>query len=261
MAAFLVSSGASSYSFRFPANGICFFFLLAVASRELLGLREEAANENPNPNRSRHVALFAGVIVTVSMITFCLLRANSIRHMTDATAASEKNEKIAAIENAISIDRSEPIFHFYKGLWLQQSGDNAASIDEIRISIDNGLANSTSFFRLAATQVDAGRIEHAEKTYREALGVYPRSVFLRTAYAAFLKRNGEHTRAETEYQSALLVNEKQARSWQLAHDEGLERLAQISQQDERYVSTFDLMPEDAPLVVAHFERRPTDALP
>ena len=42
---------------------------------------------------------------------------------------------------------------------------------------------------------------------------------------AFLKRCGDDLAAKAEFQKALKINAKQARSWQLAHDEGLERLA------------------------------------
>ena len=85
--------------------------------------------------------------------------------------------------------------------------------------------------------------------------VYPRSVFLRTAYAAFLKRKGDASLADSEYQTALSVNEMQARSWQLAHDEGLEKLVQKARVDSNYLSPFDLKPDDGPLALANFQRQ------
>lgn len=250
MVTFLVASGASSYSFRFPANGICFFFLLAVASRELF-----AADEGEKAYRLYKLVPVIGVIVSVAMIAFCVVRANSIRHMTNALNAKDESVRTAAIENAIAIDPSEPMFRFYYGQWLEQAGEHDAAIAQMRIAIDKGLADSTSFYRLAAAQIGAGRSDDAKVTFAEALRVYPRSTFLRTAYAAFLKRSGDIAGADTECRHAFAVNEKQARSWQLAHDEGLERLVQTARLDDRYVSPLDLQPESAPLVVANFQRR------
>jgi O-antigen ligase len=255
MVAFLVASGASSYSFRLPANGICFFFLLAVASSELFGSKEDRVSSAPR------LVPILGLAVSVAMIAFSLVRANSIRHMTNALNAKDESVRMAAIENAIAIDPSEPMFRFYYGQWLERSGEHDPAIAQMRVAIDNGLADSLSFFRLAAAQINAGRPRDAEETFAEALRVYPRSVFLRTAFASFLKKRGDDAGAAAEYESALSINEKQARSWQLAHDEGLERLVQTARVDDRYVSTFDLRPESAPLVLSNFQRSDAGVLP
>lgn len=247
--AFLFASGASSYSFRFAANGICFFFLLAIASHELFRSEAKAGTA---PTRKFIPVL--GVIISVSMIAFCLVRAKSIWHMTNAINAQDENVRTEEIESAIAIDPSEPMFRFNYGQWLQQSGRYDAAISQMRLAIDNGLADSTSFFRLAATELESGRAVDAEKTFVQALRVYPRSVFLRTAYAAFLKRKGDIAAADAEHGSALLINEKQARSWQLAHDEGLERLVQVARVDQHYVSPFDLKPESGPLALSNLQR-------
>ena len=265
MVAFLVASGASSYSFRFPSNGICFFFLLAIASRELFdwsaGVPPAMSAKHEEDHAARGVCgrdarasvgllvpVFA-IVVSVAMIAFCLFRANSIRHLTNAMNTEDEKRQTAEYENAIAIDPSEPIFRYYYSQRLAREGVYEAAAQQMRIAVDNGLANSTAFFRLAVAEQRAGRSENAEKTFQEALRVYPRSVFLRTAYAAFLKRKGDAMNAETHYNTALAINEKQARSWQLAHDEGLERLVQVSRVDPSYFSPFDLLPSDAPLAL------------
>ena len=242
--AFLAASGASSYSFRFPTNGICFFFLLALASRELF-----VSPEDDSPSRANKLGPILGIIVSVAMIAFCFVRVNSIRHLTNATLAKDDETRTAEFENAISIDPSEPMFRFYYGQWLarEEAYNNAA--EQLRIAIDNGLANSSTYFRLAVAEQRGGRSNDAETTFQEALRVFPRSVFLRTAYASFLKSKGEHATADAEYQASLRINEKQARSWQLAHEEGLERLVQVSRVDSSYVSPFDLLPSDGPLAL------------
>jgi len=248
IAAFLVASGASSYSFRFPTNGICFLFLLAIASRELFA---RTSDETATVSRITKAVPIFGIVVSVAMIAFCLIRASSISHMTNAINARDEATKMVEIEKAIAIDPSEPIFRFHSGEWLARSGQTEAAIPELRLAIDNGLANSTSYFMLAATQQRIGWEREAHETFEEALRVYPRSVFLRTAYASFLKRIGRTAEAEEQYQKALIMNEKQARSWQLAHDKGLERLVQVSRVDPNYLSPFELLPDQAPLALAN----------
>ena len=252
MGAFLVASGVSSYSFRFPTNGICFFFLLAVASRELFGSDEQKVKHAGY--RVKIIPVAVGV-VSVAMIAFSVVRATSIWHLTNAINAKDESVRNAEIQNAINIDPFEPMFHFYLGQWLYQSGDLNAAITHLRLALDNGFADSTSFYRLATAEKNAGRPGDAQLTFVEGLRIYPRSVFLRTAYAAFLTQIGDMTAAESEHNTAFEINEKQARSWRIAHEEGLLRLVQTARTDDRYASPFDLKPESGVLAVDASQRR------
>jgi O-antigen ligase len=257
MAAFLIAFVASSYSFRFPANGLCFFFLLAVAARELFKSDSpETVGETSSASlRWPKWFLVVGIVSSILMIGFSLVRAVSVRHLSNFQNATEPATARSEIEKAIAIDPSEPMFRFYYGQELYLAGRGAEAVPQMRLAIDNGLASSVSYFNLLAVLIRGGRYDEARNIFVEALRVYPRSVFLRTAFASFLKRRGEPAQADVEYQKALEINQKQARSWQLAHDEGLEKLGQTARIDSNYVSTFDLLPNTAPLVLANFQRR------
>ncbi|HUR98093.1 MAG TPA: O-antigen ligase family protein [Pyrinomonadaceae bacterium] len=249
MAAFFVASGASSYSFRMPANGICFFFLLAVASRGVF------TSEEKIDARLRNVIPILVVAVSLAMIVFCIIRVNGVRHMTNSLNATDEGTRGTEIENAIAIDPSEPMFRFYYGQQLYLRGRDEEAIPQFKFAIDSGLANSTALFALAKMHERAGHTGDALAAFEEALRIFPRSVFLKTAFASFLRERGDYGRADAEYEGALLINEKQARSWQLAHDEGLERLVHISRTDQRYLSPFDLKPEGAPRILSNFQTR------
>jgi O-antigen ligase len=253
MSAFFVASAASSYSFRFVGNGLCFFFLLAIAASKLFDSAEPPTSAKKRAGVPA-VHVF-GILIAVATLLFCIVRAESIRRMTNALLSSDEATKFVEIERAIAIDPSEPMFRMYFGRWLTHRGDYDRAAPELRFAIDNGLANSTSFFVLAATHSKRGHEADAEDTLKEALRVFPRSVFLRTAYSSFLMRAGRNSEAEDQFQKALAIDEKQARSWQLAHMEGLERLVQTAVTDDRYVSPFGLKPEAGPLALVQFQQK------
>jgi O-antigen ligase len=254
--AFLVASLTSSYSFRFPANGICFFFLLAVAAKELLN--GDSSWELPNLRRW----FFAlGIVTAISMMIFSAIRGTSIWHLANSQNTSDKGIAESEIRKAIGIDPSEPMFRFYYGQQLYIAARYDEAIPEMRLAIDNGVANSTSYFNLLAAQMLSGKNDDAFRTFEEALRVYPRSIFLRTAFASFLKRQGDMVRADTEFQKASAVDPKQAQSWQLAHDDGLERLVQRARVDDNFVTTMYLTPESAPLALVNFQRQLTGPQP
>jgi O-antigen ligase len=255
---FLISSAASSYSFREPANGLAFFFVLAVSIVSL----EKSCQRNKS-NRSlisssyilkRHL-LATCLVVSVLTITFSAIRGLSEFHLAHALNSGDNFIAVEDLKKAIDIDRSDPTFRYYYATGLFLTGDAKDAIPEFRFAIDRGIAISNAYYNLASAQTMVGQRSDAEATYIEALRVYPRSVFLQTAYASFLKESGQALKAEEKFKSALAINAIQARSWQLAHDEGLEQLAKISRVDSGYVSTFDLKPDSAPLVVANAQNK------
>jgi O-antigen ligase len=258
MLAFLVSSGASSYSFRLPANGICFFFLLALALGETRD-KEKSLSSYARSTRFGISRLLSpiGMLVAFVMIIFSGLRGISIYHLSNAQISPDPVIATAEITKAIRIDPSDPMFRLYYGQYLDRAGQEEEALPEMRFAIDNGLATSTVYFDLASVLMHSGKYDDAGKVLDESIRVYPRSVFLRTAYSSYLKRIGQTEHADAEFQDAKAINEKQARSWQIAHDEGLERLVQQSRTDNALVSPFDLLPASAPLVLANFQSKST----
>jgi len=249
--AFLAASTVSSYSFRFPTNGLCFFFLLAIASKDVFGKELELKKYN----FPAMPIIAIGFVVSISMIGFSTVRALSVLHFSNSQNTQDAAVAKTEIEKAIAIDPSEPVFRYYNAERIYRDRDYQAAVPEFRQAIDHGIATSPAYFDLLATLMCSGRNDDAARTFEEALRAYPRSVFLRTAHASFLKRMGQDAPAEVEYRYASNINEKQARSWQLAHDGGLETLAQVSRTDDRFASTFDLRPSSAPLALATFQSK------
>ncbi|MCY7348061.1 MAG: O-antigen ligase family protein, partial [Pyrinomonadaceae bacterium] len=212
--AFLVSSLASSYSFRVPANGVCFFFLLALAANEFFkkGKSETVIEENEKKYefgfwKFKPALISGGLLIGGAMLIFSAVRGASLMYLQAALDSSDKTAAEADYQKAIALDDREPLFRYYYGSFLYNQKRAAEAISPIRWAIDHGISTSINYFNLAAAQTVSHQTAEAEQTFAEALRVYPRSVFLRTAYASFLENNGREADSEIEFAKALQTNQ------------------------------------------------------
>ncbi|MBS1793860.1 MAG: O-antigen ligase family protein [Acidobacteria bacterium] len=252
MTAFLVSSAVSSYSFRVPANGVCFFFLLALFTKEFgisdFGLRisdDEGADKHSPAfyqNAVRRYLPAAAVVVCAAMLVFSGVRGAALYYVWEGSSQIELDAARPAYEKALALDGDDGGAHFVFGQRLFLKGAADEAVPHLRKAIDRGVATTVSYYYLAAAEIYGGRAADAEQTFLEGLRLYPRSVFLRTAYAAFLKSAGRAADAETEYQKAFRINQHQARSWYVAETEGMEKLSLLAATDCRYTETMELKP-------------------
>lgn len=257
MAAFLVSSLASSYSFRVPANGVCFFFLLAIAADGIFKNRALAAESERKYDfdflKLKPALIGCGLLIGGAMLIFSAVRGISLMYLQAALESSEKIEAEINYQKAIAWDDQEPLFKYYYGVHLYNDKRADEAIPQIRFAVDRGISTSINYFSLAAAQTVARQNVEAEKTFAEALRVFPRSVFLRTAYSAFLKENNRDAEAETEFQKALQTDRQQALSWQIAHREGTEKLTKAGMSDRELLPAMSLQPNDAVYALIGFQ--------
>ncbi len=256
--AFLISSLTSSYSFRVPANGVCFFFLLALAVRGFETKRTSGETSGEKYNlifpKLKPVLISCGILVCTVMLIFSAVRGVSLMYLQTALAASDQSTAEANYQLAIALDDQEPLFKYYYGLNLYNKKRADEAIPQIRFAIDKGISTSINYFNLAAAQTISRQQIEAEKTYIEALQLYPRSIFLRTAYASFLKSDGREAEAQSEFEKARQVNRSQAVSWQIAQTEGLEKLTRAGIHDKNLLPTMSLTPVEAVYPLIEFQK-------
>ena len=255
IAAFLISSMTSSYSFRVPANGVCFFFVLALTAN---GLRQEKKSEEAkqfNFDFLKLKPIFVGLIICSAMLIFSAVRGVSLMYLQNSLSSSGESEAEQNIQKAIALDTQEALFRYYYGIQLLNRKRSEEAIPQMRFAIDHGIATTISYFNLASAQIIARQNNEAEQTLTEALRVYPRSVFLRTAYASFLTDNGNNLQAQIEYEKALQINPKQAASWQIAHTQGVTKLTQSSRENNNLVEVMSLMPTEGVYSLLDFQRQ------
>ena len=262
MFAFLVSSLASSYSFRVPANGVCFFFLLALAAHGFLQ-KEKSNAENRNAVYFQPLSpAFIGcsLLICIALLIFSAVRGTSLMYLETALESSEPAEAEANYQKALALDGREPLFNYYYGLHLYGEKRTVEAVPRIRFAINHGIATSVNYFNLAAAQMLSNQHVEAEKTLTESLRVYPNSVFLRTAYAAFLEKNGRLGEAEAENEKAQHINLRQALSWRTAHVEGIKNLTKAGMSDKQLLPTMELKPNEAIYTLLDFQRQANPAV-
>lgn len=261
--AFLASSAASSYSFRVPANGLCFFFVLAIAAKSLLKGRSASVNERVgsvrNEARSLTVAFppiaVVALIICSAMLIFSAVRGASLMYLQFAHTSPDTIEAENYYRKAVELDNENAAFRYYYALDLYKNKRANEAVPHLRFAIDRGLATSISYFNLASAQSIAGKSSDAENTFNEAIKAYPRSVFLRTSYAAFLAKNGRDAESGIEYEKASEINPQQAQSWRIAHTEGMKKLSQAQPGDKNLVKAMELRPTEAIYALLDFQRQ------
>ena len=184
---------------------------------------------------------------------FSAMRGASLMYLQMAFEAKEKSEAENYYRKAIALDDQDGAINYYYGLHLVDAKDADKGVSHLRFGIDEGVATSAAYFRLYTAQTSAFRREDAERTLLESLRVYPRSVFLRTAYAAHLKEKGESERAQIELEKARRINAAQAESWWLAQTEGMQKLSENG--NEKLVKVMDLQPAEGIYAVIEFQRQ------
>jgi tetratricopeptide (TPR) repeat protein len=238
MSAFAISSLVSSFSFRSVQNGVVFFIVFGLLAHRTAGRNQ----------RSWKIPAF--VLPAVIAGSSLLLFAFSIR-----LAAAEYYVYRAERSDAAG---SEPLFQ--KALYLDADyaganyllagrqaavGNFESAIDNFSASIDRGIATSDTFVRLAKAQAATGNIEEATKTFEHGLEVYPRSIYLRTAFVVFLEKNGRKDQAEEQARKALSIDGPQARGWLLLFREGGNNAFRAAQKDPGIAEPDELRPASA----------------
>ncbi len=255
--AFLVSSMASSYSFRVPANGLCFFFLAALAARHLRLRAENSTAEHGYDLKVKKFDLrpvFA-LIICAAMLVFSSVRGASLMYLEFALRSSDETQSERFYKNAIALDKENAAFRYYYGVELYNNKRTDEAIPHLRFAIGRGIATSVAYFNLASAQNISRKPVEARNTFAEAVRIYPRSAFLRTSFAAFLKENGDEAASQVEYETALRVNPEQTKSWWLAHTVGFTELSKAENDNKGLVKAMDLQPAEAIYALLDFQRQ------
>jgi O-antigen ligase len=213
LAAFALSSGASSASFRWMGGGLVFFFAAALVSRF-------SASVTQSEKKSFNLAPAFARTATVSALLFALLMFGSKSMQATSVllqgrlASAETNEEVDELfRRAIAWNPLDAPLHFNYGMWLYQENRAGAAVPHLRYAAERGFNASVCYAYLAAAEAGAGDFEAAEKTLAHAVRVYPRSIFLRVRHASALAELKRAEEANEEYASALTLNSRVARGW------------------------------------------------
>ena len=266
LAVFAVSSGASAVSFRWMGSGLVFFFAAAVVTRF-----SRAPGGDARPGGEERGRLFSllwrpapALGLALSLLVACVmgLQAAGVQLIAAAQSSADEGRAESLYRSSLAVNPLNPSTHYQFGVWLFQRGREREAVPHLRYGVERGFNASTCYAYLAGAEANAGDEAAAERTLAGAVRVYPRSVFLRARHAAALTRLGRAEGAELEMRTALLLDSRAARGWQLLIDEDIDAAIAAARRDPAAVAVpGELVPEDAVFaVLKENERRFPEAV-
>jgi|CXWL01.1.fsa_nt_gi O-antigen ligase len=243
MSAFAASSMVSSFSFRSVQNGAVFFVVMAIAVSEISKPRDDA--RSTTSSRFSTLAYTFCLMAALATGIYCFTKINAEYHAYQSGQAESEQVSEKHLASALAFDSSYAGVYFAHALKAAHDKQPARSAEYYRAAITNGLGTAPIYAGLAKQQIAANDLAAADATYRESIGIYPRSVFLRISYAVFLEYQRRQNDAETHLITAAEINDRQANGWYELIRNGSMAAFQKAQKDNSIAPPAELLPESA----------------
>ncbi len=245
LAMFLTSSLVTSYSFRLMQNGLIFFFVLAVAARFLFKPSTKTAPPWSPSSAFQRFGFAGAAMACILLIGYSTVRITSVAIATRANSMPDLADAERLYATAIKLDPENADAPYFRAMRLMQAERYSESVPHFQRAIQLGLARSADFSYLASVQALADDHEGAEKTFAEAVSLYPRSPFVLTRYAALLRQNGKDAESSVQLVRAMRINPRQARTWWTLLTESPLKATQAAFQNDDNAEVMDLLPQIA----------------
>jgi tetratricopeptide (TPR) repeat protein len=221
-----------------------FFFAAALVSRFAYPpARTDESNAFSWPVPLR-LATAGALLVALAMVYNAGARGLNVALHGAALASANPERAEQLYRAALSWDPTDPGTHYNYGLRLFYGRRASEAVPHLRYAVARGLNASVCYGNLASAEAIAGDAQAAERTLAFAVGVYPRSVFLRVRHGFALETVGQAAAAEREYDVALSLDSKVARGWwQLMHY-GVDAAGLAARQDQGIALPGSLYPEN-----------------
>lgn len=243
VAGFLISSQFSSFSFRVMQNGIVFFLVFAIAIYEL-----------SKTNRQRHLMVhphmpwvFAALAFAATLLLFVHSSTRGLSYVSyyQATQATEPAEIEMLYKRAEMFDSDNGGVYFTQAQWSARQGDHKKAAELFRTAIDKGLGVTASYSLMAKSELLSGSPDLAEKTLKEMVSIFPRSIFARVRYAVILEELGKPLEAAEQLSAAQALDRREANGWYHLIKEGSTSAIFKANADPEIAKPADLRPENA----------------
>ena len=246
LAAFLLNSIFSSFSFRLMQNGLVFFFLLAILLRKYF-VNKPGEKSSAYLFSARQKTVFASIAIflCLSLAVYSGLKATSQYLVYKAERTDDFETAKFYYENATLLDSANASPNYSLGFRLMKETYYRESAAEFQKAIDKGLYTSITYSHLTTAHILAGQFQEAEKSLAGAAEIYPQSIFVRVRYAFILKEIGKDAESEKQFEIARRLDDKQAETWRSLITEGALRTSENAKDNKQILPLTKLKPEQA----------------
>ncbi|NNE66017.1 MAG: hypothetical protein HKN33_05570 [Pyrinomonadaceae bacterium] len=234
--AFLVSSVASSFSFRVFQNGIVFFVLFAIAVAPYGSIKRTM-----NRSATKTLLIISSVLSVASVLIFASQAASGY-YTARGTTTEDFEQAIKLFETAQGLDSNNAAADMSLGIRYFNEKEPLKAVPLIKAAIDKSGGVISTYYFLAVSYELAGDLESAIGTARKCRDIYPHSPFARIYLAELLKKSGDNKSAEREVEFALRIDRKNAETWRLIYKESALKVSIRSRTDSSITPLADLTP-------------------
>ena len=253
LGAFLTSSLVSSYSFRFVQNGFVFFFVLAIACRELWYEPAGDISDNGSAPERVHltptrIRLFsgAGLAACLLLTAYWGVRVTSAAYVAKANRTPDIRDAERLFKTAEQLDDENadaPYSHAMRLFHERRFSEAAPLLTE---SIRLGRGRSVDYSHLASAWSLAGDPAAAESAMAEAFAMYPQSTFVMARYSHVLAQNGKTAEAQNMLDMARKRHLGDANAWWTLMNLGADPASAAAVKDPgSYTALMELYPINA----------------
>jgi len=239
--AFLVSSSVSAYSFRVMQNSMVFLFVLAVASKTLLG-KDGASDPVTLTSTKIRFACAAGIFACCVLMVYSAVRVSSVIVAEKADAIADIGAASNMYKLAADLDDENPDARFRCAMRFFSDARYAEAIPWLRETIAIGHARSSDFSYMATAQSLSGDDAGAENTMATAAELYPRSPFVLTRYSLILAGNGKTDLAERAFERGIAIDHAAAKTWRAVIEKGPKVTSELAATQSDYLQVMQLQP-------------------
>lgn len=254
--AFIVSSVATPFSFRWTGSGVVFFFcvtMIAQTAKEASSTAKSgftfskllANNWLPLIRKGELVRSLYLTCLTISITSLLVYGQQAISSTIQGMAESALNKAEAEklYNLAITIAPWNASGYWAYGMWLYAQGRAHEAAPHFQRAVENGFNSTFCYAYLAAAQGAAGDLSAAEKTCALMAKVYPHSVFARTRYALALTEVGKLQESEAEFAEAKKLDKRGALGWMQLMRRGPRVAFEAARVDGEVAAPSELRPE------------------
>jgi len=246
MAAFLVSSGISSFSFRLAQNGMVFFAVFAVAAVELTkaGGRRPVKEQPISSRRSTMYFVVVSAYLLFAASTF-VLKGTAEYYVLAANRETDTETAVALYRKAYRADPDYSATYLFSSARRYADKDLSLAASDIRFAVDRGFGVVLTYCVLADAYQRSNDQVSAEGALTEALSIFPRSPLLRVKYAIFLSDAGRANESAVQFAIARNIDIKQANGWEYLLKNGSVAAFLAARNDANIALPAELIPEAA----------------